>query len=477
MNNAVRKLPKRERAIKKTYFVADTPNGPCREFMKHSYELIPSNGYVLIHYLGNETATCEFAHGNSKHHLDRQYTRTCPSVLQSIENECTLSTTAKVYRKNITNQTPTSHLPVLQAQNSQQVENIRNKKLKEQRISHDSLYNLHEIALDMPEFVHKIETYPDMLCVCGHKAILDEFDKVLLLHSPSPQLMSYDTTFQLGDFYVSVFTFRHTLFKESPIIPATFLIHERKFQYCHEQLFQETLKCVPGLNQTKHPLVSDEEKGILNAVTKKLPALTRLRCWNHIIYDVTRWLRAHGAPSQDVLEYTSDLRNLFHQQSLKEYQVLLDEMANKWSAPFHEYYHNNLHPEISSIGRWVLEDFRVYNPYSGVTSNQSEALNYVLKQLQEWRESPLDCMILALYYLQCYYLVEITRGQHGLGNYHLHSSFHGIFDEQPIPQMTVYPPEDIVQRIKGELVEKSKDEKHQQQDRALNPHLSREQRR
>ena len=120
VNNAVRKLPKREPAIKKTYFVADTPNGPCREFMKHSYELIPSNGYVLIHYLGNETATCEFAHGNSKHHLDRQYTRTCPSVLQSIENECTLSTTAKVYRKNITNQTPTSHLPVLQARNSQQ---------------------------------------------------------------------------------------------------------------------------------------------------------------------------------------------------------------------------------------------------------------------------------------------------------------------------------------------------------------------
>ena len=148
---------------------------------KHSYELIPPNGYVLIHYLGSG-----FTQRNSKHHLDRQYTRTCPSVLQSIENECALSTTAKVYKKNITNQTPTSLLPVLQAWNSQQVENLCNKKLREQRISHDSLYNLHEIALDMPEFVHKIETYPDMLCVCGHKAILDGFDKVLLLQSPPP---------------------------------------------------------------------------------------------------------------------------------------------------------------------------------------------------------------------------------------------------------------------------------------------------
>ena len=122
-----------------------------------------------------------------------------------------MSSTAKVYRRSITNKTPTSHLSVLQARNSQQVENRRNKKLREQRISHDSLYNLHEIALDMPEFVYKIKTYPDMLCICGHKAILDELDRVLLLQSPSPQLMLYDTTFRLGDFYVSVLTFRHTL--------------------------------------------------------------------------------------------------------------------------------------------------------------------------------------------------------------------------------------------------------------------------
>ena len=51
VNNAVRKLPKREPAIKKTYFVADTPNGPCCEFMKHSYELIPSRGYICAHPL------------------------------------------------------------------------------------------------------------------------------------------------------------------------------------------------------------------------------------------------------------------------------------------------------------------------------------------------------------------------------------------------------------------------------------------
>ena len=52
----------------------------------------------------------------------------------------------------------------------------------------------------------------------------------------------------------------------------------------------------------------------------------------------------------------------------------------------------------------------MYDPYSGVTNNQAEGLNYVLKQLQEWKEAPVDCMLLALHYLQGYYRVEIACG-------------------------------------------------------------------
>ena len=87
-------------------------------------------------------------------------------------------------------------------------------------------------------------------------------------------------------------------------------------------------------------------------------------------------------------------------------------------------------------------------------------------------------MILALYYLQFYYALEITRGQHGLGNYHLHSDFQGIFDEQPIPQIIVYPPEDVVKRIKVELVERSnvdQDEEPQRVNKTCNPHLPKNQ--
>ena len=77
--------------------------------------------------------------------------------------------------------------------------------------------------------------------------MLKELDLVLQTQSTNTQLLSYDTTFQLGDFYLSPLLYRHTLFIESPVIPAIYLIHERKFQECHEEIMQQLSKLVRSL--------------------------------------------------------------------------------------------------------------------------------------------------------------------------------------------------------------------------------------
>jgi hypothetical protein len=93
----------------------------------------------------------------------------------------------------------------------------------------------------------------------------------------------------------------------------------------------------------------------------------------------------------------------------------------------------------------VIECIKVYNAYSGITTNQAESLNFVIKQLQEWKEAPPDCILLSVYYLQSYY---VLRGQRGLGNYHVHIQFGKIFCTQPLPS-TVCAPQQIVKCIKG----------------------------
>ena len=448
INQGVRSLPKKDPTMRKSYFQLHTPDGPSKEFTRHAYELIPYNGTTLIHYVGNEKAVVAFPHGNVKKNPERDYVRTCPSTLRNLEMACSSSTASKVYKAAVTKSSLPTHLSVLQPRNDKQIENLQIKQLQQKRISHDSLYNLHELAFDVPNFIHSIRTFPDLVCIFGQKEILEEFDKVLVLTTTSPQLLSYDTTFKLGDFYMSVLCFRHVLFKESPVIPAAFLLHERKFEEYHKEFLSICKKMVQSLKSATCPLVTDEERGIVNAVAEVFPQIPQLRCWNHIIRDVKAWLRKHGASSEEVSVYVADIQNMFHLPTEKQYTDSLQEMEKRWSAPFFDYYKLHIHPDIHSVSRWATEPYRVYDR---ITNNQSESLNFTIKQLQEWRESPIDSMVLAMYYLQMYYKVEIMRGKNNLGKYHLHSQYSNITVSQCIPVCNAYTPEEIVQRIRGDL--------------------------
>ena len=289
--------------------------------------------------------------------------------------------------------------------------------------------------------------------MCGNKQLFDEFDRVLILQSPGHQLLSYDTTFQLGDFYLSALSFRHTIFQEDPVIPVGFLLHERKHTSYHIEFFDVCCKLTPALKTMQKPIVTDEEQAYVNAISKCMPGAPHLRCWNHVVQAAERWLRKHWAKSDDLAVYRSDLKELLHLSSKEEYEKRLSSMSEKWSAPFFDYFNNNIHPDIESLARWAIEPYGVYCPFSGITNNQAEGINFVLKQLQEWKEAPVDCMVLALHYLQGYYISEIARGQQNLGNYHLRSEFSNLL-AMPLflPNSTIYSPEEIVLRIKENML-------------------------
>ena len=148
--------------------------------------------------------------------------------------------------------------------NPKQITNLQQKERQKSRLTHDGLYNLHELAYDLNGFVKVMTTYPDLVIICGLTELINELDMVLQLESERPQLLSCNTTFQLGDFYLSPLLFRHTLFSNSPVITALFLIHERKFQSVHEVFFKYLHDSVPTLVREKLaiPIVTDEEVAI-----------------------------------------------------------------------------------------------------------------------------------------------------------------------------------------------------------------------
>ena len=261
--NGTKNIPKQSPQVRKIYFVIVLPSG--NDIKRHAYIRIdaqqqPEN-LVLLHYVGDETIAIDFPHGNSK--LGQNFYRTCPSVLKGKAELKDLP--GNIYKDCVSqNDCLPEYHSILKPRNSKQIRNLQERERQKYRLTHDALYNLHELAYDLSDYVIMIKTYPDLVVICGLHVLCNELNQVLMTESELPQLLSYDTTFQLGDFYLSPLLFRHIIFSSSPVVPVLFLIHERKFQTCHEEFMQEVSKLVPSLTHGKKmiPLVTDDEPGI-----------------------------------------------------------------------------------------------------------------------------------------------------------------------------------------------------------------------
>jgi hypothetical protein len=238
--------------------------------------------------------------------------------------------------------------------------------------------------------------------VFGLAEIVSELDNMLAI-GDAGQLLSYDTTFNLGDPYLSLLIFRHTACTGNPCIPAVFLLHERKFTSTHKNFFCDLKQLVPSLCTSNSPIVTDQEKAITNAIDAEVPHIAHVYCWNHVLQDIRRWLKDRGASIEDIGIYTEHVRQLLHQSSQEAYTTLLAKYQLVWDQSFAEYYSSNIHKVVAGhLGRWKLEKLHIYYPYSGITTNKFEALKRVLKDLHQWKQVPLDVMILLLFQLQAY---------------------------------------------------------------------------
>ena len=52
---------------------------------------------------------------------------------------------------------------VLLPRNVKQIKNLQGKDRQSVHLTHDALYNVHELAYDLEDFVYKIITFPDLL--------------------------------------------------------------------------------------------------------------------------------------------------------------------------------------------------------------------------------------------------------------------------------------------------------------------------
>ena len=145
--------------------------------------------------------------------------------------------------------------------------------------------------------------------------------KCLLNRKDIPHLcFSYDTTFKLGDIYVSILIVRFQEMEEAPVIPLMFMLEE----------FPELLTA------TNIYFVTDEETAIVNAIKKFLPNIDCYRCWNHLVTNAKLKLdKLKITGKQDVAAYVKDLFSLFGKKTHQDYLLTLNDIysdQSRWHA-------------------------------------------------------------------------------------------------------------------------------------------------
>jgi len=204
--------------VTKKYYLNVTSEGKNHSFVRYAYTPVDQKqNCVLIKYTSDKTAV-PYPHGNSK--CSKPYIRTYPYVLKT-----SVESPANVYKHLVSNLHCSPDLqPVLTPRNVKQICNAQSLQQQASRLSHDALYNLHEMAYDTSGFVQRMETYPNLVVICALQDLIEELNRMIQADLNAPILLSYDTTFCLGDIYVSPFLYRHVLFDCSPVIPAVFFI-------------------------------------------------------------------------------------------------------------------------------------------------------------------------------------------------------------------------------------------------------------
>ena len=181
----------------------------------------------------------------------------------------------------------------------------------------------------------------------------------------------YDTTFNMGDFYVSALLYRHTVFISAPVMPLLLLVHERRTTDSHEILFR-WLQKLTGIQAAV--FVVDRELAITNAIKNILPQAAIVYCWNHVIGDVRAWVKSNGGTATDEHFYASSVRDLLTANTSTEFDTQLENGRQKWSPPFITYFDAHLASSVQCSAEFATQQVYLMSSCCSIPNLYSDTL-------------------------------------------------------------------------------------------------------
>ena len=286
-------------------------------------------------------------HGNSK--SGKAFTRTKPGVLENIEGKVKGSAPpSQVYDEvfeeagGLLNVCSLSDVP----RNRKQVENAKYRG-KETR-SQDELYDLTLKSKVEEEagkvYIRRLQVAPSPACVLASDRQVQDVKRFCANTTNTFSVLSIDTTFNIGDFYVTPTTYRHLLLEDRrtgkpPLLLGPTLIHTRK----NSDTFSYFGATITGLdNGTKNIrfVGSDREDAVEKGMSPYLPIATWLACKRHVEEDCKRKLRSLGISAEYCTAFLQDIfgsdvnheKGLIDSDGCMDFDAKLESLENVWNS-------------------------------------------------------------------------------------------------------------------------------------------------
>ncbi|CAF1596322.1 unnamed protein product [Rotaria sp. Silwood1] len=355
---------------------------------------------------GNLDIATKHPHGNCKLMNAHVLHHTPESTIQQIDQLVSKMSGAAAYKTLVA-----ANGGIDSPRNASQCNYRRQKYLNNQKISHDELSNVILLSYELNEFYKLLQLQPETLIILMHDQMKSQLLNLLRITKEIVPLY-YETTFSLGEIYVSILGFRNVIFSERPILPLAILMHDRKLQSGHERFVQILNNELPNLHKNCI-LVTDGEDALKNAFRKYYPRMLQLRCWNHAMNDIKA-----AAKKKEIIDGVIDaIKTLLRASSYNEFRVQYENISLHWPKRFVEYFEKNTLPIINELGGWSGRMFQLFDEVSGVKNNPIESLNAVFKRWLSWKELSLYALVQMFFFVLEFYVNEFRRSLCSYGMY------------------------------------------------------------
>ncbi|XP_065059266.1 uncharacterized protein LOC135686838 [Rhopilema esculentum] len=266
-------------------------------------------------------------------------------------------------------------------------------------------------------------------------------------------MFSYCSTYEIGNLALSPLLFTHVAFDGKPAIPTHFAIHEKNDSRHHKELFRIVQEHVPSFKTVECPIVTESDAIKEACMAEMGLRLIPISSWKGAIQQTKEWLYQNGANQQEVATGLDDMRKLMSCESVEKYEEGLEQCKNHWGESLQEFFAANIDPMVrSKLGRWVIQQWGIFNPYTGVSDSKNDCWELVMQHLQALSSLSIHTILLACYLVQQFVKKEIKDGLNGMGRFMAKENSviykASISNWQPIPFLCL--PENIVPYIKND---------------------------